>query len=397
MAPAFCSLSYSSMLSVLEGVQAFFDGKGNAEHKPDMLQLDLKVALPWVFVEDFLSDGGQDAMMRHCIAKLWSWGFSLKRPENAYPYLSFFYSNADLWSMSDECGVLRRSLGQLLRQEHHREPTARAQNRDQCRVEVVEIDNKVEMATMQGVIARLREEVQALRAQLGEQSYAKKIIIDNLAKEVEELRAHNSLVRSVSQIPQIRGEEFSDDASTFSLSLSSDSSEHSALSSSEPTCFVANTMLRMISGDWRPVEDVKVGDKVRSASGTALHVTRSTPHWTRELMAIQTDSGANMVVTPDHRVAVVGHPGWKYARDLNEDGDKVLTSGEVSEQFTMTSITSDEDVQVFQVGFNPDEPVESHLAPQRMILSLGFKAPRRRGRMGGGDRVSLPATDDGFN
>jgi superfamily I DNA/RNA helicase len=69
-------------------------------------------------------------------------------------------------------------------------------------------------------------------------------------------------------------------------------------------CLVAGTMVAMGDGSERPIEQVKVGDRVRAGYGsgnfTAARVTRVHSSWALGGIAITSESGRRIVSTPEH-------------------------------------------------------------------------------------------------
>jgi len=114
-----------------------------------------------------------------------------------------------------------------------------------------------------------------------------------------------------------------------------------------------------------------------------------------------TDS-TKAIFTASHRIHTVN--GVKRASELYPDHE-VLVTGDMPERVTSVHV-SEIIVDVVELVFNPDEPVEPFLPPPKRILSLGAivkgcqdSRPRRTRRRyaaakDGGD--SIPATHDSW-
>ena len=103
---------------------------------------------------------------------------------------------------------------------------------------------------------------------------------------------------------------------------------------------------------------------------------------------------ASHVVTSTHRI-MVNRGGTQAAPASSlRKGDSVLCRGMVAK--TVLAVrTFRHTVDVFQVAFDPDEPIESFLPPRDVILSLGHpRMPSHTWRGGMRPRAASPHADD---
>lgn len=155
-------------------------------------------------------------------------------------------------------------------------------------------------------------------------------------------------------------------------------------------CFVPSTMLWTSRSDARTVESIRVGDMVIGVFQTQLCVTFAKIHGPalKELVELRTRA-AYLKVTADHRITVpdlVGKPSaWKQAKDL-QGGDQVFVGQRIAELVSVRS--SRMRIEVVELHFDPDEPVESFLSPRWGLLTRGHAHQE--------DMGSIPDTDDGF-
>lgn len=94
-------------------------------------------------------------------------------------------------------------------------------------------------------------------------------------------------------------------------------------------CLAAGSAVLMADGGFRRIEDIRIGERVRGADGSALEVRNCwTGRETQPLVRLETDGGDSLLVTEEHPMMVPG--GVRLARDLAA-GDRVLTAaGEAS-------------------------------------------------------------------
>src|SRR5262249_34295809 len=85
-----------------------------------------------------------------------------------------------------------------------------------------------------------------------------------------------------------------------------------------PGCFAAGTRVRLASGAYKNIEDIREGDRVVNMHGQPVQVTRAWCTGIREVMAVRhTASYHRTLVTPDHRF---------YVGDLNSVSARTLAS-----------------------------------------------------------------------
>eukprot|EP00930_Biecheleria_cincta_P034384 TRINITY_DN23773_c0_g1_i1.p1 TRINITY_DN23773_c0_g1~~TRINITY_DN23773_c0_g1_i1.p1 ORF type:complete len:3127 (+),score=463.32 TRINITY_DN23773_c0_g1_i1:92-9382(+) len=176
------------------------------------------------------------------------------------------------------------------------------------------------------------------------------------------------------------------DLSAFSevLSHTSTPSLTSVISASGsgPRCFYEGTILTSSSGLKVPVERLDTGTLVCSATGGQLRVMGVHRYDGRVDLVCLAAGAASHVFTNSHRILMEGE-GTKLAKDVRI-GDKVLVTGKVPTSVTYIQ-TYTEECGVYQVTFDPDEPVESFLPPESTILSMGHAAEQRASGRGRGE------------
>ena len=93
-----------------------------------------------------------------------------------------------------------------------------------------------------------------------------------------------------------------------------------------PFCFPAGTQITMEDGSQKTIENIRVGDKVKSYTGKYHSVWRSNEvietyerSYNGELIQIELESGDFVELTPNHKVLT--HRGWVEAQDLLEIDD----------------------------------------------------------------------------
>jgi len=165
-------------------------------------------------------------------------------------------------------------------------------------------------------------------------------------------------------------------------------------------CFVAGSILRLSNGELVPVSQLDAGDRVLASSGRELRVRSIALHPLQEqsLVELHAINQAVLTVTRDHRVMVERGPHAQTMPAVQlRVGDRVYSTGEERKELVeIRELT--EEVQVVQVRFMPDEPVEVFMPP---ILSKGHgwcRSTRRgHGNADTADVVSIPETEDFFN
>ncbi|OLQ15466.1 Regulator of nonsense transcripts 1-like [Symbiodinium microadriaticum] len=176
-----------------------------------------------------------------------------------------------------------------------------------------------------------------------------------------------------------------------------------------PKCFLLGTLLPAASGAMIKVEHVGVGHRICAAGSShhslqVIHVQRYENEWT-EIVKIETDSGASIVVTATHRIVMQN--GRKTEAAQVREGDLVKTTGGLAQVISVARHAGH--FNIFQVTFSPDEAVEAVSPPADTIWTLGARQvadDHRRTRRSGMNRrpgfrpegaaPTFVATDDGF-
>lgn len=167
---------------------------------------------------------------------------------------------------------------------------------------------------------------------------------------------------------------------------------------SAETCFLHGTLF--LDAELRPicVEDLRLGDSLRAATGEIVSVVKVVAHeGPHDVVTLQVGD-ASLRMTASHRVVVQrgGQHVPAPASSLRAGDDIVSRLG--IRRLATAPILTNEDVIAFEIVFNPNLPVET-FDSNNAILTMGSRPPRhRRGRRAGwdSDRVSIPPTDDGF-
>lgn len=149
-------------------------------------------------------------------------------------------------------------------------------------------------------------------------------------------------------------------------------------------------MLWTSRSEAKKAEAIETGDEVLSMFGTQLRVkfAKIHPPHLRELTELRTRA-AYLKVTADHLITVPdlrGKPcAKKQAKDL-QIGDDVFVGARIAP--LVKTRTSCMRVEVVELHFDPNEPVESFLSPQWGVLSWGQGMEE--------DTQDIPSTDDGY-
>jgi len=164
------------------------------------------------------------------------------------------------------------------------------------------------------------------------------------------------------------------------------SSESTLLSgySTDPKCFLGETLLKSTTGQFVKVEELGLYPEIQiqGANGTPLALASidALPAVDRTLVRLSTSS-ATHVVTDTHRVMVRRVSGFETApaASVRLGDDMVITGYSVQKLDALEHFRAT--VPVLQIGFRPDGEVESFLAPASTILSRGHRERGfRRGR-----------------
>jgi len=126
-----------------------------------------------------------------------------------------------------------------------------------------------------------------------------------------------------------------------------------------PNCFLANTAFRQPDGTFKAVQDLLVGETVRLANGQnadITHAIRLDPA-IQDLVELVTNQ-ASLRVSANHRIVTTN--GLCAARDLTRD-DEVVVGSRVRRLANVRPFQ--EVVELFDVRFNPDGPIEAYVIP----------------------------------
>jgi len=159
-------------------------------------------------------------------------------------------------------------------------------------------------------------------------------------------------------------------------------------------CFLKDTLFKTLSHQLVPAHQLQKHAFVSASSGAPLRVVAITIHPAeeRELVEICV-RGASLTVTASHRVLVQDSDGSRrtvLAAELRCE-DHVFCSGGPKQLTSLQRFT--QILEVVEVAFSPDEPVEAFLLPPHAILTKGqaFKYPSLFQDEGRGDlAISIP-------
>eukprot|EP00930_Biecheleria_cincta_P035157 TRINITY_DN24206_c0_g2_i1.p1 TRINITY_DN24206_c0_g2~~TRINITY_DN24206_c0_g2_i1.p1 ORF type:complete len:613 (-),score=100.27 TRINITY_DN24206_c0_g2_i1:338-2176(-) len=141
-------------------------------------------------------------------------------------------------------------------------------------------------------------------------------------------------------------------------------------------CYLAHTIIQTDGRMLISVIDLQIGDVVRSAAGTRLNVAWKSVHdrMLRPLVRLAT-AQSELTVTTDHRVLTTGTDGVYSETEAGKlkVGD-IVWCGQRQQALTKVS-QYNSNVQVVEVRFQPDDPVETFMVPKWGILNLGAPCP----------------------
>ena len=95
-------------------------------------------------------------------------------------------------------------------------------------------------------------------------------------------------------------------------------------------CIAEGSLITMSDGTLKPIEDVRVGDKVISFDGQVFSGKTVTAAWDngiKDVVEVTLEDGTSLRCTPDHRLLT--QDGWKESSKLSSD-DWVYTSNNIS-------------------------------------------------------------------
>lgn len=119
------------------------------------------------------------------------------------------------------------------------------------------------------------------------------------------------------------------------------------------------------------VQNIKIGCKIISARGTSLSVRNVCKHADALCKLVELRAGeAKLTVTASHRVVVPGQTGQRetLAESLRLGQSVELNQG--AERLSRV-LMQEQSVEIFEVRFQPDEPVEAWHLPTAAILTKG--------------------------
>ena len=141
----------------------------------------------------------------------------------------------------------------------------------------------------------------------------------------------------------------------------------------ERTCLVPNTLIDTVSGS-KPIQDIRVGDLVKTHKGTYEKVTDAmSKDYSRQTVNIKTKDG-HLECTDDHPVLVLrkGYCHWIPAKDI-QVGDSLFIASD-NGSYNLDHISGDTSVK-WSIG-NPDDivsiGVQSNNLPRVGIWSFGM-------------------------
>jgi hypothetical protein len=136
-------------------------------------------------------------------------------------------------------------------------------------------------------------------------------------------------------------------------------------------CFIKDTLLKTLNNQLVPAQQLQLYAQVCSSEGQALRVRGIEVHLPEEREIVELRAGeASLTVTGSHRVMVQhnGEVKTSFAEMLQE-GDEVVCMGGAHRLDVVRKYTRC--VEVVEIVFDPDDPVEAFLLPPTSILTKG--------------------------
>jgi len=132
-------------------------------------------------------------------------------------------------------------------------------------------------------------------------------------------------------------------------------------------CYLPATIFEVSAGNYKRADRLQYGDSVQSSAGKTLRVAFHEIHLRqqRKLVTLGT-AQAELTVTHDHRIQ--GPGGITAASDL-QVGDLVMC-GDRSQSLAKVK-PFNQVTEVVEIRFDPDDPVQTRLAPRWGIETLG--------------------------
>jgi len=143
----------------------------------------------------------------------------------------------------------------------------------------------------------------------------------------------------------------------------------------EPRCYLRDTLFQTSHHDYRTAQALKVGDMVLSSSGKILEVVEKLMHERArtDLVTLRT-AQAQLTTSHDHRIVVPSASGGmseKAAAELKKGDQAIVGCGS---QILTKVLKWPASVELIELRFNPDDPVEARLLPRWAIATKGSRA-----------------------
>lgn len=185
------------------------------------------------------------------------------------------------------------------------------------------------------------------------------------------------------------------------ITLSSGSTQ-----SKKARCFLPETLFKTLSGEFIPVHQLQEKSCVCGVAEEPLRICSITKHSQQERTVVELRTvDAHHVVTADHSV-VIGKGETAQASEL-QVGDLVSCSTGPQQLVHIENFIRS--VEVFEIVFHPNDPVNSFILPPTPILTMGSMsrtswaktrrggmARRRRSLATQHDHASVPDTADSW-
>jgi hypothetical protein len=221
------------------------------------------------------------------------------------------------------------------------------------------------------------------------------------------VRPDDSASQVGEQVPQIIDLMHQDVASDLITVASGEScTSFTSAASTEGHCYVPNTVIKDVNGRFVLVTQLQLFDYVYGAGGEQLQITfhKVHPPQLRDLVTLKTQD-ACICVTGTHYVMVRrGGEQVRARADSLKVGDDMVCSSGIQRLCAIDR--THEKLEVVQLAFQPDAPVEMVNMPVNAILTRGYSAKNiRRGRKpknkqlanAANDEISVQDTYDSFD
>mmetsp|Transcript_107754 Transcript_107754/g.270978 ORF Transcript_107754/g.270978 Transcript_107754/m.270978 type:complete len:227 (-) Transcript_107754:193-873(-) len=148
-----------------------------------------------------------------------------------------------------------------------------------------------------------------------------------------------------------------------------------------PCCFLKDSLLLSASGAFLKACTLKQGSRILAADGEPTLVVDIKFHLCPEceVVELQVVGVPPLKVTASHRIVVGTPEGACSTLPAGQlcRGSWVVMSGGQLQELVCVNKSIGRDVEVVEIIFNPDRPVESFFAPFRNILSMGRPVPNQ--------------------